>query len=345
MPLTLYEEYTRKEVHDIFDPDSSFSPQRGTWGLHGIVCIPNRSGDFVFFVTFGSRQGNHTFDEGITEDGVLTWQSQPRHRLDSKLIRKLIQHNDLTNNIYLFLRTRKGIPYTYLGRLRYLTHDRERENPVWFKWQILNWDPSKVPYERMGLTFLPPYASDRSHSRARTSALVKTAPPSIRRRRGGLPTRSFRAYAVVDRAEQDARNRKLGCAGETLVLEAERQSLRAHGRDDLATQVRHIAAIEGDGAGYDILSWFPDGRRKYIEVKTTEGGADTPFFVTANEVAFSAKHAPEYYLYRVYNYNSDTKSGNYFVLEGDLRDALDLEPTSYRACLREEGIYRRKEKT
>jgi hypothetical protein len=39
-PLALYEDYSREEVHDIFDPDSAFTPQTGIWGLHGIVKIP-----------------------------------------------------------------------------------------------------------------------------------------------------------------------------------------------------------------------------------------------------------------------------------------------------------------
>jgi hypothetical protein len=35
--LVLYENHTRNEVHDLFDPTSAFTPQAGTWGLQGIV--------------------------------------------------------------------------------------------------------------------------------------------------------------------------------------------------------------------------------------------------------------------------------------------------------------------
>ena len=48
--------YERKDVHDIFVPDGIFTPQSGSWGIHGIIAIPNRPGDFVFFVTFGTEQ-------------------------------------------------------------------------------------------------------------------------------------------------------------------------------------------------------------------------------------------------------------------------------------------------
>lgn len=115
LQLKLYEAYSRNEVHGIFAPETPFTSQRGTWGLQGIVAIPNRPGDYVFFVTLGQRQGEHVFDEGITEDGVLSWQSQPRQDLESPQIREFIEHDELTNSIYLFFRTKSGIKYTYLG--------------------------------------------------------------------------------------------------------------------------------------------------------------------------------------------------------------------------------------
>lgn len=69
-PLQLYETYDRKMVHDIFSPFSSFHSGTGTWGGQGIVKIPNRSKDYVSFVTFGRKQGDHHFTEEITEEGI-----------------------------------------------------------------------------------------------------------------------------------------------------------------------------------------------------------------------------------------------------------------------------------
>src|SRR4051812_14439877 len=71
---------------------------------------------------------------------------------------------------------------------------------------------------------------------------------------GGATTRTFRAVRRIFRPDQDARNRKLGLAGETLVFEVERQRLVAAGRPDLADAVVHVSVVEGDGAGYDIRS-------------------------------------------------------------------------------------------
>jgi hypothetical protein len=51
--LRLWDDYTREEVHGIFSPNTRFTPQARTWGLQGIVRVPARQGDWVFFVTFG----------------------------------------------------------------------------------------------------------------------------------------------------------------------------------------------------------------------------------------------------------------------------------------------------
>jgi len=87
--LKLWEHYSRSDVHQIFSPDTNFTPQAGTWGLQGMVRIPERAGDWVFFVTYGQRQGEHEFDESITHDGVLSWQSQPAQDLNHQSIKEL----------------------------------------------------------------------------------------------------------------------------------------------------------------------------------------------------------------------------------------------------------------
>src|SRR5678815_822486 len=102
-PLTLYQDYSRHEVHDLLAPETPFTPQTGTWGLLGIVEYPPKN--FVLFVTFGRKQGEHTFEESITTDGVLTWQSQPRQKLENPQIRRLIEHDEELHSIHLFLRT------------------------------------------------------------------------------------------------------------------------------------------------------------------------------------------------------------------------------------------------
>lgn len=152
MKLTLYEQYTRRQVHDIFDPASHFTPQAGSWGLWGIVPVPRKIGDYVFFVTFGKEQAGHKFDEWISEDGIINWQSQPRQSLADRQIQQFIGHDPARNTIYLFLRTQKVGLYTYLGRLAYHSHDPQRERPVWIQWRLLDWPIPQTVLDRMVLT-------------------------------------------------------------------------------------------------------------------------------------------------------------------------------------------------
>ena len=79
-----------------------------------------------------------------------------------------------------------------------------------------------------------------------------------------------------DVAARDERNRALGRAGEERVLAHERAALKSAGRDDLARKVRWVSEEDGDGAGYDIASFAPDGRPRLIEVKTTNGWERKP---------------------------------------------------------------------
>jgi hypothetical protein len=327
--LSLYEDYTREDVHDIFSPDSAFTPQRGTWGLHGIIGIPNRPNDYVLFVTYGQQAGEHVFDEGVTEEGVLTWQSQPSQTLNDRQIQQFIQHDELKNSIHVFLRTKTRGKYTYLGRLKYLSHDTQREKPVHFQWQILEWAVPQEVLMRMGLELQSSHDLVIKRPVTETGKLSETLPPTAKPRKG-VNTPTFRARKVADYSERDARNKELGTAGELLVVKFEREQLTLQGRPDLSDKVRHVAVIEGDGAGYDVESFTREGVVKYIEVKTTKGPAESAFFMSSNEVAFAKIHKEHYYLYRVYEYDKASDSGKFYIIRGNVDETFNLTPTQYR---------------
>ena len=140
-----------------------------------------------------------------------------------------------------------------------------------------------------------------------------------------------RLVRKFDPAERDARNRQLGRSGEELVFHHERELLIANGRDDLARKVEWTSQERGDGAGYDIASFAPDGSSRLIEVKTTNGPAKTPFFMSENERLFSAERPDAFRLMRLHDF-STKPSG--FELRPPLENFLALQPTSYRATLR-----------
>ena len=128
--------------------------------------------------------------------------------------------------------------------------------------------------------------------------------------------------------EAEALNRSLGLAGEDLVLRFERERLRRAGSVALADRVEHVSRTQGDGLGYDIQSFEPDGRNRLIEVKTTRFGALTPFFASRNEVEVSEERGEEYQLYRVFSFRAEPKL---FTLAGSLRQSCQLEASNYAA--------------
>ena len=331
--MKLGERYSRQEVQEVFAPDYNFVPQAGTWGLHGILNIPERRGSYVFFVTYGQHQGDHVFDEGITSEGVLSWQSQPSQHFEEERVRDFISHDEAIDSIYLFLREKKGIPYTFLGTIGYLTHDATRERPVWFQWQLLDWD--EIPPERRPVASAVPLSLDSQDfdhiDVPEGGLLLDLEPPSGARQK--TTAQSFRGIKSPDYSGRDERNRKLGLAGELLAIEAEKRRLRDCGREDLSKLVVHTSQIEGDGAGYDIASFRKDGTPLHIEVKTTKGHSKTDFFMSARELEFSRRHPDTYQLLRLYNFDSQTKSARAYMLEGDISSSVKAIPTNFRMKL------------
>ena len=88
--------------------------------------------------------------------------------------------------------------------------------------------------------------------------------------------------------------------------------------------------MEGDGAGYDIKSYTPGGEEKFIEVKTTRGNEQTPFYVSSAEARFAAEHARRYHLYRVFEFDQNTSSGKFFISKGDLCANFSMESVQFK---------------
>jgi hypothetical protein len=131
----------------------------------------------------------------------------------------------------------------------------------------------------------------------------------------------------VNYLEKEQNNRKLGEKGEELVLDYEKWELRRLGKDSLADKVRWIAKEEGDGAGFDILSRYANGRDKYIEVKTTKLSKEAPFYFSRNELLFSQDYSKDYHLFRLFNFEKNTKM---FTKTGSLDSICNSAPVTYR---------------
>ena len=131
-----------------------------------------------------------------------------------------------------------------------------------------------------------------------------------------------------DVAERDERNRALGRAGEERALAHEKAVLAGSGRSDLASKVRWVSEEDGDGAGYDIASYAPDGRPRLIEVKTTNGWERTPFHISRNELAVADERRADWCLMRLYHFAREPKA---FELRPPLDAHVSLTATSFQA--------------
>lgn len=157
---------------------------------------------------------------------------------------------------------------------------------------------------------------------------AKVPPPRIKAAEKKVWQPSFSAVKR-DYLALESRNRSLGLAGEEFVMAYEFDYLRKMGRRDLADRVEHVAQTQGDGLGFDVLSFDPySGKERLIEVKTTAFDESTPFFVTRNEVARSEHDADQYELCRVFDFRV---SPRFFALQGAIRNNCELDPVSWSA--------------
>lgn len=132
----------------------------------------------------------------------------------------------------------------------------------------------------------------------------------------------------VDYLAVEASNRSLGLAGEEHAVRYEIARLLKARRDKLAARVRHISVTEGDGAGFDILSFEESGAERFVEVKTTSYPIATPFYLSRNEVQTSQRLGAQFQLYRLFDFR---RKPQLFALPGDLSKSCKLDPVQFRA--------------
>jgi hypothetical protein len=141
------------------------------------------------------------------------------------------------------------------------------------------------------------------------------------------PEALIRLVRKFDPAARDARNRALGWRGEERIFVSEQARLKEAGRDDLSRKVEWVSQSD-DGAGFDILSFSPEGGERLLEVKTTNGYQHTPFYLTENERALSTERPDAFRLVRLFEFN---RTPRVFELTPPLEESVMLRPINYRA--------------
>ena len=158
------------------------------------------------------------------------------------------------------------------------------------------------------------------------NVMVDAPRPATEVRESSSPAYLSPGHQKRDYLEREARNISLGKAGEEFVLGYEHFRLHTLGQKRLAEKIEHVSVSKGDGMGYDILSFEADGREKYIEVKTTAFGKETPFFVSRGEMQFARDNPDRFHLYRLFEFR---KAPKLFDLPGAVETHCFVNPISF----------------
>ncbi|MBC1515918.1 MrcB family domain-containing protein [Listeria immobilis] len=135
-----------------------------------------------------------------------------------------------------------------------------------------------------------------------------------------------------DYAKEAIRNTEKGLQGEYLVVNYERERLIKNPvTEPYADKITHVAE-NGDGHGYDIISYDIDSSSPnkvieiYIEVKTTIGDRNAPFYISDNELNIAKLKGERYKIYRVYDYDSIPKLK---IINDLFTEKFVVEPINY----------------
>ncbi|GEM_PF-2415236 len=129
----------------------------------------------------------------------------------------------------------------------------------------------------------------------------------------------------------------IGLVGEQIAYQYELKKLCQLQKHEYLPNVELVSQTKGDGLGYDIISSDEEGRKIYIEVKSTTNQLQSPFIFTSNELSVMEQIGEDYYLYRIFNINLDENTGEIGIYKGEsvIKNNFDFQPETIKAKLRE----------
>lgn len=215
----------------------------------------------------------------------------------------------------LFFKTRNAFPYQQITKEKQELKD-------------LNWDSLHELTKNFFETYLELYyrlesvvTEEETGTSIATSFLTETeAPDSILSK--SLKEGAFKGVSI-DFEKKHKRDSALGRLGEELVLRLEK------GKFLVNLEVQGKIVKVPDGLGYDVLSRDTENKEIFIEVKTTHGQKNEPFYISHREVEFFKKNKSRYFLYRVYNYRHSTNSAQFFIISGEELDNMVFTSISF----------------
>ena len=155
MGLKRYGIYTKKEVHDQLDPDSSFYYYCGKWGINGVIKFGLDADQFALFVTLGNDTAYNGIVQTINKDGRLKWCSPLRQGVNSKNTKRLLKSGRLNSGVYIFGRRNtdyneaKEKTFVFLGMGQEPEILEEIEIPNVVSWKITSIDLDNPNVKRL----------------------------------------------------------------------------------------------------------------------------------------------------------------------------------------------------
>lgn len=293
-----------------------------------------------------SKQGYH--DHWINEGKTLCYymqQEKPEnvrkfsfsYKPNRYLFDSIFNNTSDPLDIYVFTREKDGAPYVYQGVFRTIGLAEDGRAFTLGNTLVSSFDPAiSEPRERFEHWF----QTEKPESIVATKRkLACSEPPSMaqiaemaEKAKGSVPAFvSERDYLFEAKMRM-----KIGDLGEEAVWEYEQQKIRKalSKQPELAESlIKTMAWVSrepgGEAYGYDIRSYnIVNGVPVpiFIEVKTTTSGSMKEFYITQHELetARSEEINRNYYIYRVYNINSDQPM--FYFMKGDPANFYKLKP-------------------
>ncbi len=208
---------------------------------------------------YKKRSGSEKFEQSLNEFSSMVDEVE---EINKKLIFTNIQHYHKS-----YLTIRQG------------DHNYQRSN------KFRSFDEVKIPKESISLV---------------SNNVINIGNKEESKKEITKPISPEKRYGTIINWEEIHKRRKgTGDKGEEIVYLMEKEHFRLINRNDLAEKVRHVSLEQGDGLGYDILSFFENGKEKYIEVKSTEKSIESSFYLSKNELQFLKEHPEDSFIYRV----------------------------------------------
>lgn len=297
-----------------------------------------------------SKQGYH--DHWIEKGKTLCYYLQKEDPNNTKnfsfsykpnrLIFNSIFHNSTDPlDIHVFTRKEDRAPYEYQGVYHSIAVSEDGRSFTLACVDVSPFDPSvsdvKQDFEER---------FERASTKTilgKKKTLEKVNPPSPSTAAAKTAS-TQRAISERDYIYEAKLKQKIGDIGEEAVWEYEKQKIRDALPNDktlaesLIKQMRWVSReAGGEKYGYDINSFnIVNGKviPIFIEVKTTTSDARSSFFISDHELetARSVAINQNYYIYRVYNINSDQPG--FFVMKGDPANFVKLKPFIWLAKVR-----------